>query len=41
MNFIIKNQSVRNKAMYKDLEELFAYENHAYPPSLSVYNEMR
>ena len=24
-----------------DLEEFFAYENHAYPPSLSIYGEMR
>ena len=23
-----------------DLEEFFAYENHAYPPSLSIYGEM-
>ena len=24
-----------------DLEEFFAHENHAYPPSLSIYGEMR
>lgn len=41
MNFIIQKQSSRNKAINKDLEKLFTRENHAYPPSLSIYDEMQ